>query len=180
MSEAMLIEDGVCGLRRLAMTDVGPAYLGWMNDPEVTRYLESRYASWDLAQLEAWLRGSLADPASHPLAILALPQGRHVGNLKIGPVRQPHRVAEVGVMLGERSLWGRGLGSRALRLAAAWARDSLGLHKLTAGCYANNPGSIRAFEKAGFVREGLGRPEWLCEGLYVDGVRLGLLLDEEG
>lgn len=178
MSAGLLAAEEICGLRPFTLSDVGPDYLGWMNDPLVTRHLESRFQTWDLDSLAAWVRATLADPNSHLLAIIHLADGRHAGNLKIGPVRHPHRVAEVGIMVGRRELWGRGIGSRALRLAALYARRDLGLHKLTAGCYADNPASIRAFEKAGFIREGLARSEWLSGDAYVDGVRLGLLLEE--
>lgn len=178
MSAELLVADEICGLRPFALSDVGPDYLAWMNDPLVTRHLESRFQTWDIDSLTAWARGALADPNSHLLAIVHLADGRHAGNLKIGPVRRPHRVAEVGVVVGRRELWGRGIGSRALRLAATHAHRALGLHKLTAGCYADNLASIRAFEKAGFVREGLARSEWLSGDDYVDGVRLGLLLED--
>ena len=65
-----------------------------------------------------------------------------------------------------------------LRLVAGYARESLQLHKLTAGIYANNIGSIQAFLKAGFVAEGRFASHWFCDGEYVDGLQMGLLLEE--
>ena len=38
--------------------------------------------------------------------------------------------------------------------------SELGLEKIIAGCYANNIGSIKALEKAGFIKEGHLKSHW--------------------
>jgi RimJ/RimL family protein N-acetyltransferase len=48
---------------------------------------------------------------------------------------------------------GRGVASRALRLAGTWALLDLGLQRVYAEAAAENVASIRAIEKAGFRRE---------------------------
>ena len=45
--------------------------------------------------------------------------------------------------------------------------------KLTAGVYAPNIGCIRAFERAGFMREGIRRSQCQFENSRVDVVLLG-------
>jgi len=50
---------------------------------------------------------------------------------------------------------GRGVASRALRLAATWGLRELGLREVVAEVAPDNAASIRAIEKAGFRREGL-------------------------
>ena len=50
---------------------------------------------------------------------------------------------------------GRGIASRAMRLAATWGLRELGLRRVVAEAAADNVASIRAIEKAGFGREGL-------------------------
>jgi RimJ/RimL family protein N-acetyltransferase len=57
-------------------------------------------------------------------------------------------------MIGDRDSWGQGIAPESIALLARIATDELGLRKLTAGCYASNVGSARAFAKAGFVQEG--------------------------
>lgn len=55
-----------------------------------------------------------------------------------------------------------------------WAFDDLGLKKLTAGAYAENVGSIKAFERAGFEIEGrrLSQAE-IAPGVRIDVVLMG-------
>ena len=89
-----------------------------------------------------------------------------------------HRHADVGIILGDKTCWGKGYAAESLRLVAGYARQSLQLHKLMAGIYANNIGSIQAFLKAGFAQEGRFASHWFCGGEYVDGLQMGLLLEE--
>jgi len=64
------------------------------------------------------------------------------------------------------------------KLAVDYAFDTLGLHKLTAGVYANNSASVRVFEKSGFSVEGVEKKQYYCNGQYVDCISLGILKDE--
>src|SRR5205814_2669717 len=98
---------------------------------------------------------------------------QHIGNIKLGPIHWIHRYAEIGLLIGEKSCWGQGYASEAIRLVTTYAFERLNLHKVTAGCYATNVGSVRAFEKAGFVREGVRPRHCFCEGTYVDLILLG-------
>ena len=100
-------------------------------------------------------------------------ENRHIGNIKIGPVDWHHRVGDIGLLIGEADCWGQGYASEAISALAAYAFANLGLEKLTAGAYAPNVGCIRAFERAGFKREGIRRSQCQFENNRVDVVLLG-------
>ncbi len=71
---------------------------------------------------------------------------------------------------------GRGFGSDLARglLAAAFA--GLGLRRVTAGCNADNPASVRVLEKAGMRREQHGvEDSWHADLGWVDGYHYALL-----
>ena len=57
----------------------------------------------------------------------------------------------VRILLGDKNCWGKGYATETIEVLTEHAFGVLGLHKLTAGAYAENVGSIRAFEKAGFL-----------------------------
>lgn len=59
-------------------------------------------------------------------------------------------------------------------MVADWAFAELGLYKLTAGAYANNIGSIRAFIRAGFEIEAVRRRHYRSGEEMVDGVLLAM------
>lgn len=174
VADGALVRGERLFLRPVAGPDVGPGYVRWMNDPEVVRFTESRFSGHSEQDLRAYVEKMENDPRSHFLAIVENGSGRHVGNLKIGPVDERHGTASVGIILGEKDCWGKGYATEALTLSARLAFETLKLHKLTAGCVDLNAGAIRAFEKAGFMRECVRGQHNLFEGEYRDVVVLCL------
>jgi RimJ/RimL family protein N-acetyltransferase len=120
-------------------------------DPETRRRLDDEPLTPDreretIARAEEqWRSGSGA-----PFVIADAGDDRALGlvNLQFG---EDVTVA-VSVFPEER---GRGIASRAMRLAATWGLRELGLRRVVAEAAADNVASIRAIEKAGFRREGL-------------------------
>src|SRR5262249_40163902 len=142
-------------------------YLCWMRDPDVTRYLECRFTYCTLDDLRRFVAEVSTDQNALFLAIVLKQDDRHVGNLKLAAINRLHGSAEIGLLIGEKNCWNKGYATEAIRLVMAHAFSELGLHKLTAGCYDVNPASARAFLRAGFVREGLRREQFECEGRRV-------------
>ena len=121
------------------------------HDPETRRRLDDepmtpeRELSSVARTEEQWRTGSAA-----PFVIADAADDRALGlvNLQLGE----DATVAVSVFPDER---GRGIASRAMRLAAAWGLRELGLRRVVAEAAADNVASIRAIEKAGFRREGL-------------------------
>jgi [ribosomal protein S5]-alanine N-acetyltransferase len=173
MTRMFRLESEQLLLRPVTIDDVGPAYLGWMNDPEVNQYLESRYVEQTLDSLADFVRSVLADERNVFAAIVRKSDGVHVGNIKLGPIDQRHRTGDIGLVIGERSAWGHGYATEAIAAITAFAFEELGLQKVTASAYGANMGSVRAFEKAGFEREGVRRSQFQSGDRREDGVLLG-------
>lgn len=164
-------------LRPLAPEDVTPAYVGWLNDPEVGRFLETRFRSHGVEDVRDFVLSMSEAPDSHLFGIFLGEPRRHIGNIKIGPVLQCHRLADVSLLIGEKDCWGQGYAAEAISAVSAWAFGVLGLNKLSASMYAPNRGSARAFERAGYRREGLRRRHYILEGQPCDLIEYGLCAD---
>ena len=165
-------------LRDIRDDDINANYYRWLNDPEISQYLETRFQPQSLPQIAAFVaarRGSLDEQL---LAICLRSDGRHIGNIKLGPINWLHRRAEISLFIGEQDCWGQGLASEAIALLCRHAFVTLNLNKLMAGAYEGNIGSIRAFEKCGFQREGLVRDYALVNNQGVALVKLGLTAKE--
>lgn len=167
-------------LREVRPSDVNERYYRWMNDPEVTYFLESKFYPNSLEGLREYVTSKLGDHDNVFLAIVLKEGDRHIGNIKLGPINWIHRFGDVGLIIGEKDCWGQGYATEAISLIARYAFDVLNLHKLTAGCHATNFGSLKAFQKAGFVVEGVRQQHLYCNGVYVDVVLLGLLSPRVG
>jgi|APSaa5957512535_1039671.scaffolds.fasta_scaffold46831_2 [ribosomal protein S5]-alanine N-acetyltransferase len=157
-------------LRTLEPADAGGAYLAWMNDPEIMRFTESRYASHDAAALKGFIEAMNASEDNLLLGLIATDQGSHIGNIKLGPIDRRHQRAWIGIIIGDRARWGQGLASEAIDAIAQCGLEDLGLRRIAAGIYGDNRGSVGAFAKAGF-REVARLPGWsLSEGASTDDI----------
>ncbi len=160
-------------LREVRLTDVTDAYHRWMNDPEVTRYLETRFVPQSRDKIAAYVTAMDQSTDSVFLAIVVKEDDHHIGNIKLGPIDWVHQRADIALVIGDKAAWGRGYASEAIGLLTEYAFRTLRLHKVTAGCYATNVGSAKAFLKAGFTREGARRQQYVSDGGYVDEILLG-------
>ena len=160
-------------LRDVCTSDAGPRYVAWLADPEVNRYLETRFQRHSQADIVRYIETMTKAPDAVFVAIVRRADGLHLGNLRLGEVDPYHKTATVALFIGEKSVWGHGYGSEAIALAAKYAFETLGLRKLTARCYANNVGSLKAFLKAGWTREGTQFLQFVSDGDLVDGIWLG-------
>jgi RimJ/RimL family protein N-acetyltransferase len=162
-------------LREVRRSDVTERYRAWLNDPEVNRFLETRFVPRSLENIASFVEAMDGNPDSVLLAICLKQDDRHIGNIKLGPINWIHRTADISLFIGEKSTWGQGYATEAISAVTAFAFERLDLRKCTAGAYILNVGSIRAFEKAGYEREGLLRAQWFCDGAYTDEVLLGAI-----
>lgn len=162
-------------LRELRVEDVNQAYYRWMNDREVTRFLESRFFPNSMESLREFVGKIGQDRRYVFLAICLIEDDRHIGNVKLGPINWIHRFADIGLLIGEKDCWGQGYASEVIGCLVSYAFDVLSLHKLTAGCYEGHKASLKAFQKNGFQIEGIRKKQYRCNGKYVDSVLLGLI-----
>lgn len=157
----------------LTENDATETYLSWMNRREINQYLESRFAPHDLQSLSAFITSIRESRDSYLFGIFSR-EGSHHGNIKLGPISYEHRTASIGLIIGDDSVWGKGVATEVISAVSSWAFSTLSLEKLTAGSYQQNGGSIRAFEKSGYSVEGLLRSQVrLVDGERDDVVLLG-------
>jgi ribosomal-protein-alanine N-acetyltransferase len=156
--------------------DVSLSYVSWLNDPMVNCYLESRFVHHTVESTRVFVQQCLVHSETLFLGIRYFPSGsKHVGNIKL-LINQHHKTAEVGLLIGERNIWGRGVASSAIQMIINISKYELGLRRLTAGCYASNIGSQRAFEKAGFNVECQRKKHVLINGKPEDIVLMGYFI----
>lgn len=79
-----------------------------------------------------------------------------------------HQRAGIGILISEEEDRGKGYGAEALKIVVTYAFTILNLHQLYANISEGNIGSMKLFEKEGFVQVGV-KKEWnLVKGVYKD------------
>ena len=104
--------------------------------------------------------------------------GKLVGDCGLRKIDWKSRKAEFFITIGEKQLWGKGLGSDALRIVIRLAFHRMNLNRLWLTTLADNSRAVRCYEKCGFVREGLLRQESFVDGKYRDVFMMGLLRED--
>ena len=153
------IETSDIALRPLRLSDCTPAYLSWLRDPEVSFFLDTRWAEQTMTSIRRFVRETTARDDSHLLAIIKKSDRLHIGNLKIGPVHPVYDCADLSYFIGDKKEWNKGYATQAIRLAVSLAFETLDLHRLQAGVHEANPASAKALERAGFRLEGRFRKQ---------------------
>lgn len=74
--------------------------------------------------------------------------------------------------------WGKGLATEAVQGLLRFGFAQLLLHRIEAGCAAENMASARVLQKAGFVQEGISRKVLPIRGEWKDGYNFGLLQED--
>src|SRR3954447_25913603 len=89
-------------LREVRRSDVNENYYHWLNDPEVTRYLETRYVPRSLENIRAFVEHLDGNRDEVFLAICLKDGDRHIGNIKLGPINWVHRYSDISLLIGEK------------------------------------------------------------------------------
>jgi RimJ/RimL family protein N-acetyltransferase len=147
-----------------------PRQVAWLNDPDVVKFSEQRHRRHTLS--------SQLDYVSHfpgfIWGIHRVESGEHVGNVTAA-IDPPNRIADVGILIGDKDSRGLGLGMEAWGAACNWlmSPDGAGLRKLEAGCMKCNEPMLRIVRKTGFVQEGERLNHFLLNGSPITAVLFG-------
>ncbi len=175
MAEFLELTGEKVVLRPFGSGDVTDAYLGWLNDPEVTRYSNQRFRTHTRESCEAYL-ASFAGTRNLFVSVRAKDSDKAIGTMTAYR-NLNHGTCDVGIMIGERHYWGDGYGQEAWDLLTDWLIEMAGVRKLTAGCLAANGGMVKLMERSGMVPDGVRKDQELIDEEPVDIVHYAKFAD---
>jgi len=181
MSKRPIINEGDCvALGPIVEEDLEKFWF-WVNDKAVTQYLSDNlfFGVYTRNMEEKWLR-RVMEGAKNTLtfAILVKPEYELIGVISLDKIDWASRNAELGVFIGNKELWGRGLGSEAIILLLDYAFNVLSLTKVYLRVFEYNRRAIKAYEKVGFKIAGRLRKHRFRGGKYWDVIIMEIFADE--
>jgi RimJ/RimL family protein N-acetyltransferase len=163
-------------LRRPERTDIDALYIV-KNDPDVASILGGSSTTYSKVDLEGWVEFHRA-AKDEALFVIADTEDRAIGHVGLYKIDHLLRAAEFGILIGDRSNWGKGLGRACSRFAIEYGFDKLNLRRIYLEVLASNERAIKLYRSLGFVEEGRLRQAAWQSGNFVDVILMGLLIEE--
>lgn len=160
-------------IRPLTISDAKGLLLN-TQDEEI-RYLTGTKKVFTLEDIQEHICRWEKDPTRYDFAICLNQTKEMIGELSILEIDEETRCAGFRItMLGIRAT-GKGHGTQAIGLVLAFVFETLGLNRLQLEVYSHNPRAQRAYEKAGFIKEGVLREAVYINGAYSDEIIMAVL-----
>ena len=140
-------------------------YQRWFEDVDVLRFTP-RAGPFSDSQEEDWYKRIGEDPDAVQWVIEV--DGKPVGFTGIGGINWRHSNGETGIVIGDKSLWRKGIASEAIELRTAFFFRELNLHKIRTRVFVENEASKRALQKSGYRETGIQREEMFRDGRWHD------------
>lgn len=151
----------------------------WSEDANYLRAMDTDYARplspKDLAER---LEDERTDPNAITFHLRTVEEGRLIGLVALHSIEWNNGTAMLSIGIGDAAYRGKGYGSEALSLILNYAFRELNLYRVGLDVIANNAQALRAYEKAGFRREGALRLAVARDGQRHDLVLMGILREE--
>ncbi len=157
-----------------------PLYARWFSDLELTAYTGAVGTSYTPEQEQEWYENVVKHRTDKAFTIIVREGQRLIGNVQLMRVNQQHGTAELGIAIGDKSAWGQGYGTEAVRLTTDFGFTFLGLHTIYLWHAAFNQRGHRAYLKAGFKIAGRLRGAIAFDGQRYDQILMDITRPEFG
>lgn len=149
----------------------------WLNDPETNRFLGSRTRKGtDWKFHEEWYKEYVKDKRKKMFIIEM--DNKPIGQVGLTDIDLLDKNACVYIVIGEKDLRGKGIGTEAVKYILNYGFNELKLHKMWLDYHADNIAGRKCYDKCGFVEEGRCREQILKGGKYVDEILMGITEEE--
>lgn len=136
-------------LKKLSIKNCNETYLGWLNNPNINQYLESRISKLTLRDVKDFVKKSNLSNSTILFGIFY--KNTHIGNIKI-EINWFHEVCTFGYMIGEDNYQGKNIGTESIKICTRICLKNLKLRSCFASLYSDNVASKRVLEKNGFKK----------------------------
>lgn len=136
-------------IRLLTAVDVNQDYVNGLNDEEVRRWISfTRAQPASLDGVRRYVDINYADPNALLFGLFV--EDRLRGTVRLHDIDFLSKCASVGILIFDKSIWGKSWGFVIIVKVVEIAFKRLGLEEISAGIDSKNVASLRMFEKAGF------------------------------
>ena len=153
-------------MRVFSQSHITEKYIGWLNDPRVVKYSNQRFIKHTEKSCQIYLK-SFAKTNNLFLAIEEKKTDRFCGTMTCY-LNEFHGTADLGLMIGDLAVWGKGYGLDAWVLMIDYLFNQGFVRKVTGGTLALNIGMIKIMVNSGMTREAIRSKQEILDDKPVD------------
>ena len=163
-----------CYLSPPALEDAA-LYCEWLNDLNVSRYLEPSFSLTVEEETEALKN---LHKENKIFGIHDVKTDKLIGSCGLHEIHTVNQTAMFGIFIGDASCWNKGIGTEAATLCLDFAFNVLNLHTIYLYVYDYNKRAIASYKKIGFLVSGKRREGRFFAGKRHDIIIMDILRDE--
>lgn len=163
-------------LRPIGQEDA-EGYFRMLFNPEVRRLTGTQH-SFTLDGIRRYIEGKSADESTVLLLIALSDTNEVIGDIVLQDIDRINRNANLRIAIDSDEHMGKGYGPESIRLLLEYGFGILNLHRIELQVFAYNERAIKAYEKAGFSKEGVQRDILYYNHRYHDSILMSILEDE--
>lgn len=157
-----------------------PLFAAWFSDLELNTYLGQPGMSFTPEQEEEWYERVVRDRDMKTFAIIVRDGRRLIGTVTLMNIHYRRQRAELGISIGDKTAWGKGYGTEAVRLMCDYGFTFLSLYSIYLWHWGVNERAHHAYLKAGFKPAGRLRGADLFNGQRYDDILMDITREDFG
>ncbi len=162
-----------CTLEDFTERHLTQRYLSWLQDFEVIQFSEQRHKQHDIESCRTYMHSFTGTPNYFVAIVAQDSELGHIGNIN-AYIDENNGVADVGILLGEKRIWGQGYGAEAWEAMCRFLLLTRKLRKVTAGTSSTNVGMRGIMRRTGMIEDGVRKRQLLMNGDEIDVVYAAL------
>lgn len=160
-------------LRKVRVEDATSYQKGTIE--EEIRYMTGTKKEFTLEEIKNYLEKIVKDDSREDYAICLNDTEEMIGELTLFDIDSPNHAAGFRISMNEVKYTSKGYGTEAIKLIIDYVFFDLKLNRLQLEVFSHNVRGIRAYEKVGFIKEGVLREALYYEGKYSDEIIMSIV-----
>jgi len=162
-------------LRPLLEEDAEGEYLQWFNDEVVCRANSHHVHPHTREKILKYIRNAQESTNEFILAIALNENGNHIGNIALQDINQIYRSADLTIIIGDKSSWGKGYGLEAADLLLHHGFNVMNFHRISCATFDTNTAMKKLALALGMKEEGRRIQAAYKDGNYIDVIEFGMV-----
>jgi RimJ/RimL family protein N-acetyltransferase len=129
-------------------------YINWLRNENINKYLVKPDEKITKDSVLEYCNNLINSKNDIFLAIITRPEGKHIGNVRLGPIYILSKVCKFSIMIGDESYHSKGYGTEIVRACIEYVFNNLQMQKFYLDVVSDNEAAVRMYEKNKMHQEG--------------------------